>query len=152
MNKMQLLIMSRHEARNYEPLVNTYAIRIFSSELFYPDDKLQGSLFYKVIQYYLFDDIEPGRFFGPGIMFNEDIAARILRDFQEHREGVEALLVHCTFGKNRSPAVAIALNEIFSLGNDSEALKKQYDQLNKHVYNVLKETASKLEITATSFP
>ncbi len=144
--------MSREDARVHVPDINTYAIRIFSKFNLFNlyDAQLIESPFYKVIKQYVFDDIEPGRSFSskvmPNVLFNENIAQRILNDFQTQRGGIEALLVHCTFGKNRSPAVAIALNEIFNLGHDSDALKKKYDQLNKYVYHVLKETARKMDM------
>src|SRR3989344_221992 len=79
---------------------------------------------------------------GP-VTITEDIADSIVRDFAKHKDNVEALLVHCTRGRNRSPAVAIALNEVFSLGDNSNELKKEFHAYNKHVYKLVFEAGQR---------
>ena len=120
----------------------TYAIRIaspgFNNLREFP---LENSPLYVGISEYIFDDADD--FYRPewAVMFDEDIAGRVLQDFEIHRDGCESLLVHCSKGENRSPAVAIALNEIFGLGQDSAALKEQYPDSNWFVYKILKKVA-----------
>lgn len=141
---MDLLIMSLCDALRYEPLNKTYAMRI-SSE--YSHDHL-WSLKYSEnwlsIASYVFDDVWPGM---PGgiwpraTIFDKDLAQKILSEFKGFLPQIETLLVHCSRGKNRSPAVGIALNEIFDLGYDSDELKQKYPGYNYFVYDTLIETA-----------
>lgn len=100
---------------------------------------LRTSPLYTIARYE-FDDDVPGSYTSklPGsCLFTEDLAARILRDFQERGSDKETLLVHCLRGENRSPAVGIALNEIFHLGHDTAALKRKYPHLNQYIYDTL---------------
>ncbi len=135
--------MSLSEAVEYQPVKPTYAIRIFSS--FDDSDykpELQESHFYQRIAKYIFDDNDSSCKAGP-VTITEDIANAIVIDFAESRNGVEALLVHCTRGRNRSPAVAIALNEIFSLGHDSKELKARFNESNWAVYKAILKTGQR---------
>lgn len=140
---MDLHIFGWGEVFTFQPTKPTYAIRITSSQNYPLDQKpLVDSPFYTKIVKYRFDDIEPGLRID-GLRFTGAIAERILQDFKPHKDSIEALLVHCTFGENRSPAVAIALNEIYSLGHDTPALKEQYSRMNKFVYRTLIEVAKR---------
>lgn len=57
---------------------------------------------------------------------------------------MEHLLVHCSRGKNISPAVAIVLNKIYDLGANDADLREQYrEDANWYVYRTLIETAKK---------
>src|SRR3989338_1330460 len=97
----------------------------------------------------LFDDDNPrswGKMGPASITFNEEIADRLLEDFAKEGRTREVLLVHCTRGINRSPAVGIALNDIFNLGQDSGQLKATFPESNWFVYDTLRETAQKLHI------
>jgi len=122
--------MSLGDAVRYQPTQNTYALRIFSS---WGGDSfrkpLEYSPLYRNTPGYVFDDIalEKERFFWgeKGVLFDEDMAKGVIRDFEIGRKECECLLVHCILGRNRSPAVAIALNEIFDLGHDGSLLKKE---------------------------
>jgi len=73
----------------------------------------------------------------------KDIADTLVQDFAESRNSVEALLVHCTRGRNRSPAVAIELNEIFGLGHNSEELKDKFNESNWEVYKTILESGQR---------
>ena len=145
---IDLHVMSSDAASVFEPLKKTYAIRIFTPT--WPEDmkgRLKDSDNYIRVVEYLFDDAR-----SPGDMklfpkmysrlFDEDLARKMISDFGHYKPDCESMLVHCQRGKNRSPAVAIAFNEIFQLGHDSEGLKKQYPESNWYVYGVLKKAAS----------
>ena len=143
---MDLLIMSWLEATEHKPTKPTYAIQIFSSSDILKDKKLyplQDSPYYAHVACYVFDDNDQQYRAGP-ISLDEHMAEALLHDFDTHRLSVQALLVHCALGKNRSPAVGLALNEIFKLGCNSEALREQYAGLNREVYQTLITTAQKL--------
>ena len=137
---MELLIMPLRIATLHVPHVKTYAIRIFSEFGLDHLTSMQKSDNWVSIERYVFDDVWPGM---PGglyprdVVFSEDIASRIIDDFMKRKDISEALLVHCSRGKNRSPAVAMALNEIFCLGHDTEELKKQYPDANWYVYETM---------------
>lgn len=132
--------MSLPEAIRHNPLPNTYGVRISSEFDFLNIMLLQPSKNWIEIFEYHFDDIWPGC---PGgispreVLFNDNLAQRILSDFDKHRHQVEHLLVHCYAGASRSPAVGIALNEIFDLGHNSEEMKENYPGYNPFVYEVL---------------
>lgn len=115
---MDLIITDIIGARFILPTCPTYVIRI-QSEIS-TIDKMIGhreNSFYTVREY-TFDDRTPT--LGSGKLFTPDIAERILTDFRTDGLDKEALLVYCIRGKNRSPAVGMALNEIFGLGHDQE--------------------------------
>lgn len=99
---------------------------------------------YRGVNSYVFDDIDP--FFHPddGVMIDAGIADEIVRDFDKCRHGVEALLVHCLMGENRSPAVAIALNEVFGLGHDTRILMESYSAYTMYAYDKLCEAGKRL--------
>jgi hypothetical protein len=79
-----------------------------------------------------------GQNFDRGIFFDKDIAAKIINDFKISGKEAECVLVHCEKGQNRSPAIGIALNEIFNWG--IEGLKEQYFDYRKYVYSIMMST------------
>ena len=145
--------MGYRRAIQYTPKVPTLVIRILDS---YPESdnssslKLQDSSFFRTLGY-VFDDQDVDRLLEhypdydleklakKNVLFNNELAKKILSDFEKLRNGCLDLLVHCTLGGSRSPAVAIALNEIFDLGHDSDELKKRYSAYNQFVYRLLIE-------------
>lgn len=153
---MKLLIMSIEEARDYQPIDITYAIRIWNNwsdkmmKTMKNDFPLKNSPLYTTVSEYVFDDIDPRWLDEDGFsryaVFDHGLAEKVISDFQEKGKDCESLLVHCTRGLNRSPAVAIALNEIFDLGHNNMELKKRYYKYRYHIYNVMKETAQRLRI------
>lgn len=68
---------------------------------------------------------------------DETTARQILFDFSEHKSTIDELIVNCFTGKSRSPAVALAFNDIFGLGLDSAQFRKQYTYLAENVYDTL---------------
>ncbi len=141
---MNLLIMGIGEAMEHTPTTSTYAIRIDLPKVPFGEYFcLRTSSLYTIVTY-AFDDITPD--FGRGKLFDQTMAQELLLDFKNRGLTQDTLLVHCLKGKNRSPAVGIALNEIFGLGQDTAQLKKQYFEANTHVYNTLLETAQRSSI------
>jgi hypothetical protein len=65
--------------------------------------------------------------------FNEDIARELIYHFMENRAGRLELLVHCNAGWERSPPVAQALNDLFSLSPEYEREKIR----KKFIYRVM---------------
>ena len=143
---MEIKIFSVWKAAEYQPINSTYAIRIFPSDTFSNSlPPLIDSPLYRKIMEYTFDDNDIHPFLqerGP-VWFNENIAEKIIKDFVESKDEIETLLVHCSVGKNRSPAVALSLNEIFGLGADSNALKTRYEHYNRFVYEMMVEIGSR---------
>lgn len=150
---MSLLIMSQRQAVYHLPAVPTTALRIFDS---YPGSlklPLVDSPFYSV-QEYVFDDqdLDSLQTYYPHldfaflarqhVFFDDELAQKILVDFDKLRGSCIDLLVHCTLGGGRSPAVALALNDIFNLGYNSEEIKKKYQAYNPFVYRLLMENSS----------
>jgi hypothetical protein len=76
-------------------------------------------------------------------LFDLDVASNLLEHFKEHRNGLDSLVVTCHRGINRSPAVAMALNQIYKLGHNHEELIQTHPQANWYVYKVLLEAAAK---------
>ena len=138
------------------PEVPTLVIRIFDSYpdcLNSPNKKLKDSPLYTILNY-TFDDQdvdtllehEPDYYLDElaqnHVLLNEDLAKKMLNDFERSKNGCLDLIIHCTLGGSRSPAVAIALNEIFALGYDTDKLKEKHSIYNKFVYRLLKEARS----------
>lgn len=76
-------------------------------------------------------------------LFDEETAKRILLHFRDHYQTADSIVINCVQGKNRSPALAIGLNEIYSLGQDKDYLNAKYAEANWYIYKILIETASK---------
>ncbi len=140
---MDLLIMGLGDAIQYTPKNKTYALRIDSDAFpFGSHFALQDSGLYTIVKY-SFDDRTPR--WGSGKLFDVETAHRLLTDFKERGLSHDTLLVHCSRGKNRSPAVGIALNEIFKLGYNTTELKQKYSEANWFIYDLLMEVAKRLQ-------
>ncbi len=133
-------------AIDHQPDKPTYAIQVLSSgDTEIP--QLVASSLYRTVHQYVFDDVWPG--VGAGRMIDSRTAESIVTDFREGMGGCEALLVHCSRGRNRAPAVAIALTEVFSLGHDVKALKELYggpNGANWYVYRMITDAAKRLQL------
>lgn len=142
---MDLHIMSLRDAIAYVPDKPTHAIRIFSSFSLEARkfELRQASEHYRRIVEYVFDDNFPGFRAGP-VSMTPNLADRLVKDFVDHRSQVQALLVHCTHGKNRAPAVAIALNEIFGLGHNTSELKTKFPESNWEIYRTILAAGRKI--------
>lgn len=148
----EIHICSLEEAIAYDPVQPTYAIRIFSpsaDDSLYP---LEDSPLFTTIQEHFFDDTFPDMPFDVStdpqdiyVPFVPDMAYRIISEFEQQYRN-ETLLVHCKYGMNRSPAIAIALNDIFSLGHDSEYLQHEFPEYREYIYEVM------IDIAISHFP
>ncbi len=76
------------------------------------------------------------------ILFNEAHAKKILNDYEEFGKNADNVLIHCYYGKNRSPAIGIAMNEIY--GWKLKGLKKEFPNHRKYIYHTLKEATNLL--------
>nr|MBA4404889.1 hypothetical protein [Nanoarchaeum sp.] len=148
---MDLHILSEIEASNFKPIKLTYAIRIYSSTREDAPLELKKSPWYKRIVEYTFDVIddepcEPGQvsLCDTGtVELSESVARDLIMDFSRHSNGIEALMVHCKAGKERSPAVAIALNELFGLGHNREELKTKFEHFDCKAYETILRASAK---------
>ncbi|MEK6926868.1 MAG: hypothetical protein AABX11_00400 [Nanoarchaeota archaeon] len=75
-----------------------------------------------------------------GIIFTPRIAEQILIDFERYSPNSEALMIHCYAGISRSPAVAMALNAIFKLGQKRELERDYIGSRNTFVYDTIIRT------------
>ncbi len=139
---MEIIIASLDQAIDYQPNKPTYAIRIcsLSQRADLDREPLVNTSLYRAIKLYCFNDTLSifGAYSDP-LGITPEIASQIVSDFQNFRYDSQTLLVHCIRGKNRSPAVALALNERFNLGNDSQQIKIQYPEYSQNVYELLKK-------------
>jgi predicted protein tyrosine phosphatase len=140
---MDVIITGLENALGFVPSVPTYAIRIADAAFVFPDTHLVRSPLYVHVARYWFDDVIPEIRQERDFMFNDEIASRILSDFSARKDECSALLVHCRRGLSRSPAVAMALNDIFGLGQDTDAMKEIYYMFNTFVYKRLIEVAKR---------
>ena len=142
---MDLLIMDRWDAEYYNPSRETHAIRIHGPGDVEPSlSPLRDSPLYRTYAYY-FDDSTPDNLAGGSLLFDRDIARKIIEDFSGNKDYCKDLLVHCMMGISRSPAVAIALNKIFNLGHDSDYIKLRFPYFNPWVYDVMIRTSEEMK-------
>ncbi|MFA4887241.1 MAG: hypothetical protein WC595_03440 [Candidatus Nanoarchaeia archaeon] len=143
--KTDLHILSAIGASQHQPTKPTYAIRIHSTNAQLEPRPFVPSLHYLHIKEYTFDDndTQPWRIENGPQWFTSEMAKDIIEGISSTRSSIESVIIHCSAGKNRSPGVARALNEIFSFGHLSALLRGNYPNANHHVYQTLKEAAKK---------
>ena len=76
-----------------------------------------------------------------GDLFKEDFAKKILGDYEKIENKIDNLVIHCWEGLKRSPAVGIAMNEIYGWG--IKDLKEKFPKYRRYVYDIMIKTASK---------
>lgn len=124
---MKITVLSKRNVRIYSPMSNAAIIRISSQ---YPLVSTKGNYIYSLELF--FDDITYG---------NEDLenisniissteAIEII-NFVKIIHNCSELVVHCDYGKGRSPAVAAAIADILNINFN----KSLFPQLNKLVYD-----------------
>ena len=160
MTYVKVFVLPHGDAQKFIPEIPSLAIRIFDT---FPDNDGTQSLeecsnWVKILNY-TFDDIEVNRYPPEHItkmllknpefiLFNKDLSDQICEDFSYFKD-VEQLIVHCTFGWKRSPAVTRALQEIFNLdmqwGNERTARIMDFIHEglpwrgNEYVYHLMKQ-------------
>lgn len=148
---MRILITGIIDALEYTPTDPTYAIRIKNSKTMtgdFEDRPLKESPFFEHVHTYIFDDVYPE--FGwekqfttqqfsreRDTLFDDNLAKEIINDFIRGRGNCKTLLIHCSRGLNRSPSIAMALNDIFNLGENTEKLKLKYPNYRKWMYDLM---------------
>jgi len=140
----QVLILSQERVANFQANPKDkpiYLIRIFDNPQllsFLPYAKLQSPEQFQIIKSYTFDDVS--RFVdNEHVLFNEEMAKTIIMDFYQDGKDCQTLLIHCRAGKSRSPAVAMALSEIFHFKTPEQLddMKKRFSIYNEKVYNTM---------------
>lgn len=127
---MNIVVLSQKKARNYIPLGNSAIIRITSV---YPFRDLKGS--FDFCLELLFDDISE--------KIEDDInnmsniitieEANQIISFVEQIKNCQELVIHCDYGKGRSPAVAAAISKILGF----EFNINSYPDINMLVYDTI---------------
>ena len=83
-----------------------------------------------------------GHFEGKGTLFNEKIARRILDDFEKVQCKVGSIIVHCIEGKNRAPAIGLAMNNIYGWGFE-EQIKNVFPSYRRFIYRIMMDVSKK---------
>ncbi len=123
-----------------------------------PEDILSGGIWNECWNKYSnhilrgFDDVNYGNFVdfleseghpsGRYTLFDENMAKKILDDFEEVKNKVDNIMIHCMAGKNRSPAVGIAMNNIYGWG--IKGLEEKFPLYRKYVYDVMMKEGRKV--------
>jgi predicted protein tyrosine phosphatase len=148
---MKITVLSLKEVRTYRPTEPSCLIRIFGNEESYHEEsKIEGSFLNSAV--YFFDDVDLYLEANYGKehlrkmiqsdnpqLFHKSLALKIISEFDTWNRppSLEELVVHCYVGAGRSPAVAMALNEIFQLGWQTQDLIKRYPEYNQYVFEVM---------------
>lgn len=152
--KMNVQVFSASGAARYNPTPEeqpVYLIRIYNhprvmAECDYPALEYEDR--FKVIKIYHIDDIQPHSqvVFDYERLMTTELATTILTDFQQDRGDCKTLAVHCQAGRSRSPAVALALAELFQLLSPAELqqLRERHRYHNAFVYETLRKAFADL--------
>lgn len=129
---MIITVLSRQEVKNYIPRDNSAIIRITSQ---YPFRELKGNFNYSLEMF--FDDIselvEDDFDNMSNIITKEEAFEIIVFLHKIIKENCEELVVHCDYGKGRSPAVAAAISNILNIEFDINS----YPDINMLVYDTI---------------
>lgn len=156
-------VLNYLQARNFEPKQPTLAIRIFDPDaketfdgewLNHPNAPFPSGKYIAELRF-IFSDCDPDR--GQkhiGQPFSANLAETLLRQVQQYQGQFEQLVIHCNAGMNRSPAVAMALDEIFGWGSHYLGPRKKVIQTykdaqttgNDFIYRLLWEAAERLRL------
>lgn len=80
-----------------------------------------------------------GHSYGGRTLFDDVIAKKILDDYEEVSRDVENIMIHCRLGENRSPAIGIAMNEIYDW--KISGLKERFPSYRRFVYDKMLKVA-----------
>lgn len=127
---MNIVVLAQKEAKNYIPMNNSAIIRITSV---YPFRELKGrfdfclELFFDDISEIVENDIDNMS----NVITNEE--ANQIVSFVEQIKNCKELVVHCDYGKGRSPAVAAAISKMLGF----EFNINSYPDINMLVYDTI---------------
>ncbi len=148
---IELLIKDAKEAGKFIARKRTAAFRIWNVDPKRNTDYLSVVRGAEKTFDYRFDDIKPGEVTTKDdVIFDETIARKAIEDFRSILPWAECALIHCTGGKSRSPAFAIAYNEIFNLGHWTLLMIMQHTQYNRLVYRTMIKTAREMGFDLSS--
>ena len=68
-------------------------------------------------------------------LFAKEDAIELLKDYDSFGKDAKTIMIHCDRGKNRSPAVGIAMNEIYGWG--IKGLKEKHPAFRRYIYQTL---------------
>lgn len=157
--RVELVVSDHRWAEQFVPNNPTAAIRIGASGLSIEQqyEPLVPSSQYIAQFVHIFDDIDwltPDQLDeharqGPDqsedyVFFSLDRSCAVVQDVAEIIKSIDTLLVHCKYGLSRSPAVAMALNDIFDLGYDKEWMTYEFNRYNEPVYKQMLRAGSYL--------
>jgi len=148
---MKITVLSLKNVQIYKPPHLACLIRIFGDEESYNEySNVEGSFVKRAV--YFFDDLDLyleakyGKDHLKKIIhaenpqiFHKNLALKIISEFDtwKRHESFEELVVHCYVGAGRSPAIAMALNEIFQLGHQTKDLINLYPEYNEYIFDVM---------------
>jgi len=139
-----LFILSRGISNHYTPKNTTAIMRIWETDIEIDNSTLEFKNF--TIFNYVFDDVDSEQISYPIVGtpnmvtlkgITKEIADQIKQDFESIMGKVETLIVNCHAGISRSPAVALALNDVYKLNlldDDEFRCMGRYSSYNKFVY------------------
>jgi predicted protein tyrosine phosphatase len=128
--QIAFVVLSAERARAYEPSGVEICISITDPKA----DSVALSPRFAAVLRLSFTDIAGPSPYAWDRLFSPDDARQILR-FVDAHVSAERLVVHCTAGLSRSPAVALALGELW--GHDCTALEEQWPLWNTWVRSEL---------------
>lgn len=128
---MKFTVLSRMDAKNYLPKGNALIIRMDDN---YPYSSLEGD--YKAIQEVYFSDVTDKT--NPYAITKEN-AIELINFVKNNIEGVDEIVVHCKYGKGRSPAVAASIS-MFMFNQNFPI--QSYPNINELVFNTIKENVN----------
>jgi len=148
---VKITVLSLKDVQIYKSPRLACLIRIFGDEESYNEYfNVEGSFVKSAV--YFFDDLDLyletkyGKDHLKKIIhaenpqiFHKILALQIISEFDtwKKHESFEELVVHCYVGAGRSPAIAMALNEIFQLGYQTQDLIKLYPEYNEYIFDVM---------------
>ena len=171
----KIIILPKEEAIAYKPSSPTVAFRIFDAMKdggYGPKGCLQQGYFNTFC--FTFDDVDVTKHTPESLsrtikadgikkIFDESLAAKVISSFEVVMGLCDTLMVHCRAGASRSPAVAAALMDLYSIkkaivprdtiddfapeGSGLVSVKRQTIEdafsYNRHVYNLIIREAQK---------
>lgn len=141
---MNIFIIDRFNGSIYNPSDRTAMIRIFETDKTEMIPLVYKEKFDNVFEYF-FDDIDKESW-GDYRGINNEIAKQIIKDFATIKDKIDTLIVHCRAGVSRSPAVALALNDIFELNclDVKDFINMGcFSSHNRYVYKTMMKSANK---------
>ena len=138
---MQFQVFGEKEVELFEPVGRAAIMRIQSSWAVRPYRPLKRADKYAQVFTYTFDDVITGLSSDADVRFSPRMAQQVLDDFDSVKTDLETLVVHCSRGKNRSPAIATGLAQACGLA-DHIALVRRHPMMNYDIYKTLVEAAA----------